>query len=51
MWYSFYVFIRNGTGYSQKEVVDHLGMHYSTISRLISKESEISRNKTLAILS
>jgi putative transposase len=33
-------------GYSQKEVADHLGMHYSTISRLISKESEISRNKT-----
>ena len=33
-------------GYSQKEVADHLGMYYSTISRLISKESEMSRNKT-----
>ncbi len=25
-------------GYSQKEIADHLGMHYSTISRLINKE-------------
>ena len=32
-------------GYSQKEVADYLGMHYSTISRLIRKES-ISKNKT-----
>lgn len=32
-------------GYSQKEVADYLGMHYSTISRLIKKET-ISKNKT-----
>ena len=32
-------------GYSQKEVADYLGMHYSTISRLIRKET-ISKNKT-----
>jgi len=32
-------------GYSQKEVADYLGMHYSTISRLIRKE-KISKNKT-----
>ncbi len=25
-------------GYNQKEIADHLGMHYSTISRLINKE-------------
>jgi hypothetical protein len=34
--------------YRQKEVVDHPGMYYSTICRLINKkETEISRNKTL----
>ena len=32
-------------GYSQKEVADYFGMHYSTISRLIRKET-ISKNKT-----
>jgi len=33
-------------GYNQKEIADHLGMHYSTISRLINRESKISRSKT-----
>jgi REP element-mobilizing transposase RayT len=34
-------------GYSQKEVADHLGMHYSSISRLINDRSEQkSRFKT-----
>ena len=32
-------------GYSQKEIADYLGMHYSTISRLMRKET-ISKNKT-----
>lgn len=32
-------------GYSQKEVADYLKMHYSTISRLISKAT-ISKSKT-----
>ena len=32
-------------GYTQKEVADYLGMHYSTISRLI-KNDAISKNKT-----
>jgi plasmid maintenance system antidote protein VapI len=25
-------------GYRQKEIADHLGMHYSTVSRLINEE-------------
>lgn len=35
-------------GYSQKEVAEHLRMHYSTISRLISKNTleDISKSKT-----
>ncbi len=32
-------------GYSQKEIANHLKMHYSTISR-ITKEEEMSKNKT-----
>ncbi len=34
-----------GYGYSQKEVADYLGLHYSTISRLI-KDNETSKSKT-----
>ena len=26
-------------GYSQREVADHLGIHYTTISRLLNKEA------------
>ena len=33
-------------GYSQREVADHIGMHYTTISRLLNKEVEISKIKT-----
>jgi len=34
-------------GYSQREVADHLGMHYSTISRLVNeKGGGMSRSKT-----
>ena len=33
-----------GYGYRQKEVADYLGLHYSTISRLI-KDNEISKSK------
>jgi putative transposase len=35
----------DGWGYSQKEVADYLGLHYSTVSRLV-KGREISKNKT-----
>ena len=31
-------------GYRQKEVADYLGLHYSTVSRLVKEE--LSRNKT-----
>ena len=33
-------------GYSQKQVADHLGMHYSTISRLMNRHNKMSRFKT-----
>ena len=33
-------------GYSQKEVADYLGLHYSTISRAIKQNQEMSRIKT-----
>jgi len=34
-------------GYSQKEVADHLGLHYSTVSRLINEGNlNISKLKT-----
>jgi len=34
-------------GYSQREIADHLGLHYSTVSRLLKKTSaETSKNKT-----
>jgi len=35
-------------GYSEREVADYLGLHYSTVSRLIRKEadSETSKSKT-----
>ncbi len=31
-------------GYSQKEVADHLGLHYSTVSRLINEENQKHQN-------
>jgi putative transposase len=33
-------------GYSQKEVADYLGLHYSTVSRLSRKGKNNARNKT-----
>lgn len=33
-------------GYSQREVADSLGMHYSTISRLVNEKREMSTIKT-----
>ena len=34
-------------GYSQREVADHLGLHYSTVSRLVKEGNfKISRLKT-----
>jgi putative transposase len=33
-------------GYSQREVASHLGIHYTTISRLLNKEAYLSRLKT-----
>jgi putative transposase len=33
-------------GYSQKEVADYLGLHYSTVSRLSRKRNNDARNKT-----
>jgi putative transposase len=34
-------------GYSQKEVADYLGIHYSTVSRLVNKGIlDYARNKT-----
>jgi len=30
-------------GYSQKEVADYLGLHYSIISRLINEDNNISK--------
>jgi ribosome-binding protein aMBF1 (putative translation factor) len=30
-------------GYSQKELADHLGLHYSTISRLVRDETAKSK--------
>jgi len=32
-------------GYSQREIADYLGLHYSTVSRLM-RNRKISRNKT-----
>jgi len=33
-------------GYSQKEVADYLGIHYSTVSRMVNKGiSDYARNK------
>ncbi|MDI6891934.1 MAG: transposase [Actinomycetota bacterium] len=45
---------RNGTiqraveeyGYTQKEIADHLGLHYSTVSRLMKENEERSKSKT-----
>lgn len=33
-------------GYKQREIADYLGMHYSTVSRLVKKNLKMSRNKT-----
>ncbi len=33
-------------GYSQKEVADYLGIHYSTVSRMVNKDIDYARNKT-----
>lgn len=33
-------------GYSQMEIAEHLGMHYSTISRLMREEGGTSKYKT-----
>ncbi len=34
-------------GYSQKEVADYLGIHYSTVSRMVNKGIlDYARNKT-----
>lgn len=33
-------------GYSQKEASNYLKLHYSTISRLIKENDEISKSKT-----
>lgn len=33
-------------GYSQREVADHLGIHYSTVSRLLNQKQPYSRLKT-----
>lgn len=33
-------------GYTQKEIADHLGLHYSTISRLMKQNEKKSKGKT-----
>jgi len=33
-------------GYSQQEIAAHLGLHYSTVSRIVQREREKSRSKT-----
>ena len=35
-----------GYGYSQKEVADYVGLHYSTISRLVNQSQGTSKDKT-----
>ncbi len=33
-------------GYLQREIADHLGLNYATVSRLVSAQEQISNNKT-----
>ncbi len=33
-------------GYSQQEIAAHVGLHYSTVSRIVQREREKARNKT-----
>ena len=33
-------------GYSQQEIAAHVGLHYSTVSRIVQREREKSRSKT-----
>lgn len=33
-------------GYSEREVADHLGLHYSTVSKLIKREANIETSKS-----
>ncbi|MGO9120726.1 MAG: helix-turn-helix domain-containing protein [Desulfomonilaceae bacterium] len=33
-------------GYSQAEIAAHVGLHYSTVSRIVQREREKARNKT-----
>ncbi len=33
-------------GYSLKEIGDHFGLHYSTVSRIVRQREKIARNET-----
>ncbi|MGO9116936.1 MAG: helix-turn-helix domain-containing protein [Desulfomonilaceae bacterium] len=33
-------------GYSQAEIAAHVGLHYSTVSRIVQREREKARSKT-----
>jgi len=33
-------------GYSQQEIAAHVGLHYSTVSRIVRREREKSKSKT-----
>ena len=33
-------------GYSQQEIAAHIGLHYSTVSRIVQREREKSKRKT-----
>jgi len=33
-------------GYLQREIADHLGLNYATVSRLVADQEQISNNKT-----
>ncbi|MGO9121929.1 MAG: helix-turn-helix domain-containing protein [Desulfomonilaceae bacterium] len=33
-------------GYSQAEIAAHIGLHYSTVSRIVQREREKARGKT-----
>jgi len=32
-------------GYTQAQIAEHLGLHYATVSRIVSRKSD-ARNKT-----